>query len=138
MGVLFQPNKKQWPVIWVVAAILILFWPGRESPSLAVKAVNYAADPFHRLPVFPPPLPLGLGDDAEAVILHDMQENAYYDAYESSALNRFRLTLRDWSDPRDPVTERQILVGLAVLGVLLVWRLEGSKTTTRSAAGADT
>jgi hypothetical protein len=133
---LFQPNKSQWRVIWVVAAILVLFWPGRESPSLAVKAVNFGADPFHSLPTLPPPLPLGLGDDAEAVILHDMQENAYFDAYESSALNRLRMMLKDWRDPLDSTTERQILVGLAVLGALLVWRLGGSKARVGSESDA--
>ena len=111
----------------MVALVVILFWPGRESPSLAVKAVNVAADPFHRLPVLPPPLPLGLGDDAEAVILHDTQENAYYDAYGASGANRLRMMLRDWRDPLDATTERQILVGLVVFGALLVWRLEGLK-----------
>lgn len=132
MRPLFQPNKSQWRVIWTVAVVLVLFWPGRESPSLAVKAVNLGADPFHSLPTLPPPLPLGLGDDAEAVVLHDMQENAYFDAYESSALNRLRMRLKDWRDPLDSTTERQILVGLAVLGALLVWRFEGPKARAGS------
>lgn len=102
---------------------------------MVVKALNFAADPLDRLPVLPPPIPMGLGDDAEAVALHDMQEVAYYDAYESSALNRVRIELRDWRDPFDPVTERQALIALAVLGALLVWRLDDTKTNPTSEAG---
>jgi len=131
---LLQPNKRQWRVIWVVALISIMFWPSEASPSLAVKALHFGVDPFHRLPVLPPPLPMGLGDDADAVILHDTQENAYYDAYDSSWMNRLRMKLRDWRDPLDPTTERQLLVGLIVLGSLLIWRLEGSRAPEKRGA----
>jgi hypothetical protein len=124
---LFQPNKKQWWVIWVVAAALVLLWPAASGRSLAAKAVNLAADPRGSLPFLPPPIPMGLGDDADAVTAHDTQEAAYYDAYGSSAVIRARMAMRDWSDPLDPGTQRQLLIALAVIGTLLVWRLDDSK-----------
>lgn len=114
-------------MIWVVAAAVVLLWPTSNDRSLAVKSVNFIADPRGRLPILPPPIPLGLGDNADAVIAHDTQEAAYYDAYQSSALTRFRMAMRDWSIPFDPGTTRQILIGLVVLGLLLVWRLDASK-----------
>lgn len=120
-----QPNKKQWRVIWAVAVVLILFWPLEGARSLAVKAVNFAADPLSNLPTLPQPLPLGLGDNADAVILYDQQVTEYYEAWDSSPWIRARIRMRDWRDPLDPTTERQILVAFAVLGALLVWRLGG-------------
>ena len=53
---MWQPNRPQWLVIWIVAIVLILSWPG-EGGSLAVKAVRWLADPRHELPVMPDPLP---------------------------------------------------------------------------------
>ncbi len=105
----------------------MLLWPTANDRSLATKAVNFIADPRGHLPALPPPIPLGLGDDADAVIAHDEQEAAYYDAYNGSAVTRFRMTMREWRIPLSPGTTRQILIAVAVLGLLLLWRLEGSK-----------
>lgn len=132
-----QPNKRQWRVIWLVAVVLVLFWPLQGARSLAVKAVNFAADPFTNLPTLPPPLPMGLGDDADAVILYDRQVAEYYDAWDSSPWIRARIRMRDWRDPLDPTTERQLLVGLAVLGALLVWRLGGRDGSEGEGARAE-
>lgn len=110
-----------------MAGALVLLWPTANDRSLATKAVNFIADPRGSLPVQPPPIPLGLGDDADAVIAHDEQEAAYYDAYNGSAVTRFRMTMREWKIPFTPGTTRQILIAVAVLGLLLVWRLESSK-----------
>lgn len=118
-------------MISVVAAALVMLWPTGGERSLGVKAVNYAADPFHRLPVDPGPIPMGLGDDADVVAAHDAQERAFYDAYEGSLLTRIRMELRGWRDPLDPATQRQALVALAVVGALMVWRLAGSDGKAR-------
>ncbi|MGD8871447.1 MAG: hypothetical protein PVJ80_07670 [Gemmatimonadota bacterium] len=131
-----QPNKRQWRVIWTVAVVLLLFWPLEGARSLAVKAVNFAADPLSNLPVLPPPLPLGLGDNADAVIQYDQQVAEYYDAWDGSAWTRARIRLRDWRDPFDPTTERQALVALAVLGALLVWRLADREGSNEQVDGA--
>ena len=123
---MWQPNTAQWRLIWIVAVLLILAWPG-ENGSLAVKAINRAADPFQSLPRRPSPLAMGLGDDMEAVQLHDAEETAYYQMYNTSRVLRLRFQLRDLSDPFDPSTERQVLVGLAVLSALLIWHAETKK-----------
>lgn len=128
-----QPNKRQWRVIWVVAAAVLLLWPLADSPSLAVKAAHFAADPRGTLPVLPEPLPLGLGDDADVVMQHDYQTQAYYDAYDSSAWVRFRMRVRDWSPGVSVGTERQILMVFVVLGALLIWRLGASEASAGSA-----
>jgi hypothetical protein len=130
---MFQPNKRQWRVIWVVAAAVLLLWPLSDSPSLAVKTVHFAADPLGRLPVLPEPLPMGLGDDADIVMEHDLRTQEYYDAYESSAWVRTRMKLRDWRPRVATSTERQILIAFTVLGALLVWRL-GSPGTSNEGA----
>jgi len=120
-----HPNKHQWRVIWAIALVLLLFWPLEGARSLAVKTVNFVADPLSNLPVLPPPLPMGLGDNADAVIRYDQQVTEYYEAWDSSPWIRVRIRLRDWRDPLDATTERQLLVAFAVLGALLVWRLGG-------------
>jgi hypothetical protein len=123
---MWQPNTVQWRLIWTVAVLLILAWPA-ENQSLAVKAVNWGVDPWQTLPGIPSPLRPGLGDDMEAVQQHDAEEAAYYYMYSKSRLSRLRLQLRDLRDPLDPSTERQILVGLAILAALSIWRADAKK-----------
>ena len=98
----WQPNKAQWRVIWIVAVVLILGWPPEKSRSLAIKAVNYLADPTGSLPTLPPPLPISLDDNGDAVAEHDALETEYYRAYESSRVTRLRMRLKAASDPFDP------------------------------------
>jgi hypothetical protein len=121
----WQPNSSQWRVIWVLAAILVLFWPSQQNHSLAIKALNWAADPMNKLPRPPANFTMEDGEDTEVVAAHDEQEAEYERAYASSGLEGIRLHLRDMEDPFDPSTEQQVLAGIAVLGVLLVWRLGG-------------
>lgn len=123
---MWQPNTAQWRLIWTVAVLLILAWPA-ENGSLAMKAIHRAVDPFQSLPRSPSPLAMGLGDDMEAVQQHDAEETAYYQMYGASRIGRLRLQLRDLEDPFDPPTERQVLVGLAILGALRIWRAEARK-----------
>ena len=113
-------------MIWIVAIVVVFLWPSANDTSLALKLAHLAADPLHSLPMFPPPLPIGLGDDGGAVMEHDAQEAAYYAAMDEGGVTRLRMTIRDWEDPFPVGTQRQALTALAVLGVLLVWRLDDS------------
>ena len=122
---MWQPNKRQWALIWLLAVFVLLAWPA-ENGSLAVKTVRWLADPAGTLPQLPGPLAMGLDDNADAVAVHDAEEAEYYRVSASSSLARARLRLKDLNDPFDPTTERQLLVGIAVLGALLVWRIGGS------------
>jgi hypothetical protein len=119
----WQPNSAQWKVIWIVAVVLVLTWPPDRGKSLAAKAVNWLADPTNSLPHMPDPLPMGLDDNGDAVAEHDEQEREYYRQYDSSKITRIRMDLKAATDPFDVTTERQLLVGIGVLSILAVWRL---------------
>jgi hypothetical protein len=103
---------------------MILGWPPDHGRNLALKAVNWLADPSDSLPELPGPLPMGLDDDGDAVAVHDAQEAEYYRAFTSTNTTRLRMTLKTAADPFDPSTERQILTGIAILSALAVWRLD--------------
>jgi len=125
---MFQPNRAQWSIIWTAAVLLVLAWPGDTGRSLVVKAVNWAVDPAGSLPTLPAPLPMALDDDGDAVPAHDAQETEYYRVRDRSVITRWRMTLRDAGDPFDPSTERQLLVAVAVLSALGVWRLDSRRS----------
>ena len=120
---MWQPNRAQWSIIWTVAALVVLAWPPDTGRSLAVKIVNWAVDPSGALPALPPPLPMGLDDNGDAVAAHDAQEAEYYRLHDRSRTLRWRMDLKTAGEPLDPSTERQLLVGIAVLSALGVWRL---------------
>jgi hypothetical protein len=122
----WQPTKAQWRLIWPVVIVVLLAWPA-ENGSLAVKTVHWLADPGGTLPRLPPPLSMELDDNGDAVAAHDAEEQAYYAVAASSGWARTRLRLTEVKDPFDPATERQLLIGMLVIGGLAVWRL-GSKT----------
>lgn len=109
----------------MVALVLILAWPPDRGTSLGVKALNGIADPAGSLPSLPPPLSLELGDDGDAVAAHDALEADYYRARNGTQLTRWRMAMKSARDPIDPTTERQILIGIAALAVLAIWRLSG-------------
>ena len=46
---MWQPNRAQWRVIWIVAVLLVLAWPADADRSLAVKGVTWLADPAQGL-----------------------------------------------------------------------------------------
>ena len=52
---------------------VILAWPPDGDKSLLAKCVNWAVDPAGELPVLPPQLGYGLGDDPQAVEERDAQ-----------------------------------------------------------------
>jgi len=123
----WQPNTAQWRIIWIVAVLLILCWPPEKGRSLGVKITNRLADPRNTLPAMPEPLPIALDDNGDAVSEHDALAAEYYRRYESSALTRYRMRLKEATDPFDPSTERQILAGIGILSALAVWRINGKR-----------
>jgi len=90
---------------------------------LAIKALNWAADPMNKLPRQPGEFSFEGGEDPVAVTAHDTQEAEYNRVYASSRLARLRMRLRDMPDPFAPSTQQQLLAAVGVLGGLLIWRL---------------
>src|SRR5579864_8292391 len=109
-SIVWQPNSSQWRMIWVLVTVVVLFWPGQQTHSLAIKALSWAVDPMNKLPQMPGNFSMEDGEDTEVVAAHDMQEAEYERAYASSRLERLRLQLRDMQEPFDPSTQQQILV----------------------------
>jgi hypothetical protein len=124
-GIVWQPNSLQWRLIWVLAAVVVLFWPSQQNRSLAIKAINWAADPRDKLPHPPADFSMEDGEDTSVVIAHDDQEAEYERALGSSGLEGIRVRLRGLQEPFDPSTEQQVLAAIAVLGGLLIWRIGG-------------
>src|SRR6185436_485373 len=113
----------------VIVSLLVVFaWPPRDDKSLAVKFVNWAVDPRGELPTLPDQLALGMGDDPDAVSARDLQVQKYDALYLKGGWTRRRLELKVARDPFNPATERQLLVGLAVVTALLVWRIGGRRS----------
>src|SRR6476620_7495244 len=120
---MWQPNGSQWRMIWTAAIVLILAWPPSDGSSLAAKIARWVVDPAGTLPALPAPLPMGLDDDGDAVAAHDALEAEYYRRRDRSAITRWRMGVKAAHDPFDPTTERQLLVGVAALAALVIWRL---------------
>ena len=125
---MWRPNNTQWWILTAVAVFAVLAWPPQEGKSLAIKIVNWAVDPSDRLPVLPPQLPLGMGDDPEAVEAHDLQVQHYDILFMKGGWTRKRLELKVAEDPFDPTTTRQILVGILVVTGLIAWRFGSTRT----------
>jgi len=119
----WQPNRVQWRIIWIAAALIILGWPSDQGRSLGTKAANWLVDPTNSLLTLPDPLPIGLDDNGDAVTENDALENEYYRQYASSSLTRLRMRVKAAADPFEPSTELQLLTGVAILSALAVWRL---------------
>ncbi len=124
---MWQPTGRQSTIIWLAAMLIVLLWPPDRGRSLGVKALNWIVDPSDTLPTFPPPLPMGLDDDGDAVAAHDALEAEYYRRRASSAATSWRMKAKEATDPVDPQTERQLLVALAVASALAVWRMDRSE-----------
>jgi hypothetical protein len=124
---MWRPGNAQWWVLAIVALVIVFVWPPGEDKSLAAKFVNWAVDAGDTLPVLPARLALGLGDDPDAVAAHDMQTQQYDALYLKGGWTRTRLRLKVARDPIDPSTERQLLVGIAVMTAFLAWRWGSQK-----------
>ena len=125
---MWQPNNSQWWLLAVCSVLIVCAWPPRDDKSLAAKLVNWAADPNNALPILPPQLALGHGDDPDKVEVHDRQVQQYDTLYLKGGWTRKRLELKVAGDPFDPGTERQLLTLAAVAIGFLIWRLEGRRT----------
>lgn len=117
-----QLTNRQWWLLVTVALLIVAAWPPREGKSLATQLVNWAVDPWDELPVLPDPLPLGLGDDPDAVYWHDLETQQYDALYVEGGWTRARLELKVADDPIAPGTARPLLTALAVLAALVAWR----------------
>ena len=124
---MWQPSNAQWWCLVIVALLIVFMWPPRDDKSLSVKLVNWAVDPWNELPVLPPQLGPGLGDDLEAVNARDMIVQRYDELYRQGGWTRRRLQLKVAGDPFNPATERQVLTALGVLTGFVVWRFGARK-----------
>ena len=113
-------NVQGW-LIGGVAALVIIAWPPEQDRSLALKAMNWLADPADTLPTLPGPLAPGLDDDADAVTAHDTQMAEYDRLFATSKTMRIRLRLKVAADPFNPSAERQVLTVLGVLTGIGIW-----------------
>jgi hypothetical protein len=120
---MWHPNRAQWSIIWAVTLLLVLAWPPDRGRSLLLKGVTWIVDPSGSLPALPPPLPMGMDDDGDLVAAHDAQESEYYRVRDRSGMTRWRMQVKEAGDPFDPTTERQLLVGVAAVSALLIWKL---------------
>jgi hypothetical protein len=119
---MWRPTNAQWWCLALVSLTIVLAWPPRDDRSLATKFVNWAVDPLGTLPILPPQLGLGTGDDVEAVNERDAIVRRYDELYLQGGWTRRRLLLKVADDPLRPSTTRQLLTALGVLTVFLVWR----------------
>ena len=109
-------------VLFLTALLIVSAWPPDKDRSLAVKAVNWAADPTGTLPILPEQLGFGLGDDVSAVEGRDAMVRRYDELFNRDAFTRSRLELKVAADPLNPSTERQLLLLLGVVVAFLTMR----------------
>lgn len=106
-------SRTRWWALFVVILFVILAWPPEGDRSLMAKFVNWAVDPAGELPVLPPQLGYGLGDDPVAVEERDAQVRRYDELYNQGGWTRKRLELKVAGDPLPRGTERQLLLAFA-------------------------
>jgi hypothetical protein len=124
---MWRPNNLQWWFLVIVALLIVFVWPPSEDKSLAAKFVNWAVDPGNELPVLPPQLGFGVGDDPDAVYQRDLQVQQYDALYLKGGWMRRRLELKVADDPFNKATTRQLLVGVGVVAAFLAWRFGGEQ-----------
>jgi hypothetical protein len=126
-----QPTR--WWALFGVILFVILAWPPDGDRSLAAKFVNWAVDPAGELPILPPQLGYGVGDDPVAVEERDAQVRRYDELYNQGGWTRKRLELKVAGDPLSRGTERQLLLALAAaaFGVFMIRRPSKGRPTWR-------
>ena len=117
------PTLWEWRSIVVAAVAIVVLWPSGGSKSLAVTFVNWVVDPAGRLPVLPPQLPLGAGDDPQAVEARDAVVREYDALYARGGWTRWRLQLKVADQPIRPAVVRQLLTAAAVVLAAITWRV---------------
>ena len=113
---MWQPGRTGWWVLLAVALIIVGAWPPERDSSLAMKLVNWAVDPFDRLPVLPPQLGFGVSDDYLAVEAHDAQVRRYDAMYNSGGWTRTRLQLKVATESVQPVNRAAAAPGVRGCG----------------------
>lgn len=117
------PTPWHWWSIVVAALAIVVMWPPVAGKSLAVTFVNWAVDPIGHLPVLPSQLPLGKGDDFDAVEAHDAVVRQYDELYNKGGWTRRRLELKVAGEPIRPSMMRQMLMAAAVVLAAVTWRV---------------
>ena len=111
----------------MIGILLVLAWPPQQDRSLAIKAINWLADPMDTLPERPAdPFASDFDEHAGPGTGYETARAESEDverAYADSAVARMRLRLKHVSNVFSPSTDRQVLMGLVVLGALHLWRL---------------
>lgn len=117
------PAPWQWRSLLVAALAVVVMWPPTDGKSLGVTFVNWVVDPRGRLPVLPPQLSLGRGDDPDAVETHDAVVREYDRLYAEGGWTRQRMALKTAGEPVRPSTMRQLLMAAAVVIAAMAWRV---------------
>jgi hypothetical protein len=121
-------RNARWWTLFAMTVLVVVAWPPQDDKSLAAKFVNWVVDPTHQLPVLPPQLPLGMGDDPDAVNAHDLQVRQYDMLYMRGGWTRKRLELKVADDPLDPTTTRQILIAIAAVTAAMALRINSRRS----------
>ena len=124
---MWEPNRAQWRVIWMLGILLVLAWPPNQDRSLAIKGVNWLADPMGTLPE-PRPDAFAADFDEHAgpgsgYETSRVEPEEYERTYAELRIAPLRLRLKHASNFFSPSADRQVLMGLVVLGMLGIWRL---------------
>jgi hypothetical protein len=122
------PTAWQWRLLLAAALAIVVLWPPAEGRSLAVAFVNWAVDPTGRLPVLPPQLPLGSGDDPDKVEARDALVREYDAALARGGWTRTRLALKVAREPLEPTLMRQLLTVAGVVLAATVWRVASGRS----------
>ena len=121
------PASWEWRSLLVAALAVVVLWPPADGRSLAVTFVNWAVDPAGQLPILPPQLPMGRGDDPEAVEAHDAIVRHYDAMYGQGGWTRRRMELKVACEPLRPSLMRQLLVAVTVVLAAVTWRVATRK-----------
>jgi hypothetical protein len=124
-------SRGRWWALLITALLIVGLWPPDGDRSLAVKVTNWVVDPGNTLPVLPPQLGYGVGDDPQAVEERDAAVRHYDALYAEGGWMRRRLQLKVAGDPFNRATTRQVLLGLGILVAFVVWR-KGNGPSTRA------
>ena len=107
----------------MAAVAIVVLWPPTDGKSLAVTFVNWVVDPGGRLPVLPPQLPLGEGDDPRGGGGSRRRGASGHVLYAQGGWTRWRLQLKVADQPIRPGVMRQLLTAAAVILAALTWRV---------------
>lgn len=131
-----QPSRPRalaaWWTLLITTLAIVVLWPPQSGKSLALTVINWAVDPSDRLPVLPPQLGMGFGDDPLLVEARDAEVRRYDEAFNAGGWTRRRLQLKVARDPFDPTTTRQVLLMVGVLVWFVVWRTSRGGRSGRS------